>query len=155
MACTLVSGVRSSCEASEISWRWASRERSSAASIVLKLADRRPSSSRPPGGDAMTEVLRAGDTLGRAGEPAHGHERRARHEQPQRGRQRDPAEHHDREHEPQVIERAVEVAERQCDLPRSALRGTCRQHAHGRPVYVDVAEEGVPVSGRHRPRGRS
>ena len=46
LACTLVSGVRSSCEASETSWRWARRERSSAASMVLKL---RPAvRARPP-----------------------------------------------------------------------------------------------------------
>ena len=35
---TLVSGVRSSCEASATSWRWARVDSSSAASIVLKLA---------------------------------------------------------------------------------------------------------------------
>ena len=40
-----VSGVRSSCEASATSWRWASREASSAPSIALKAAARRPGSS--------------------------------------------------------------------------------------------------------------
>ena len=41
----LVSGVRSSCDASETSRRWASTESSSAASIVLNATARRPSSS--------------------------------------------------------------------------------------------------------------
>ena len=44
-----VSGVRSSCEASATSWRWASREASSAPSIALNDAARRPGSSSPSG----------------------------------------------------------------------------------------------------------
>ncbi len=44
---SVASGVRSSCEASATSRRWAASERSSAASISLKLAARRPSSSSP------------------------------------------------------------------------------------------------------------
>ena len=43
----LVSGVRSSCEASATSWRCARLDSSSAASIVLKLAASRVSSSWP------------------------------------------------------------------------------------------------------------
>ena len=43
----LVSGVRSSCDASETSWRCARAESSSAPSIVLNVAARRESSSLP------------------------------------------------------------------------------------------------------------
>ncbi len=45
----LVSGVRSSWEASRTSWLWARREDSSASSRRLKVRRRRPSSSGPPG----------------------------------------------------------------------------------------------------------
>ena len=51
------------------------------------------------GVDAMGEILRACHPFGGAGQPAHGHERRARDEQPQRGGERDTAEAHEREHE--------------------------------------------------------
>ena len=43
-----VIGVRSSWLASAMRWRWAATERSSASRVPLKLAARRPSSSRPP-----------------------------------------------------------------------------------------------------------
>ena len=45
----LVSGVRSSCDASRTSWLWARREDSSASSSRLKVRRSRPSSSGPPG----------------------------------------------------------------------------------------------------------
>ncbi len=45
----LVSGVRSSWEASSTSWLWARRDDSSASSRRLKVRRRRPSSSGPPG----------------------------------------------------------------------------------------------------------
>ena len=45
----LVSGVRSSWEASTTSWAWARRENSRASSRRLKVRRRRPSSSGPPG----------------------------------------------------------------------------------------------------------
>ena len=45
----LVSGVRSSCDASSTSWLWARREDSSASRRRLKVRRRRPSSSGPPG----------------------------------------------------------------------------------------------------------
>ena len=45
----LVSGVRSSWEASRTSWLWARRDDSSASSSRLKVRRRRPSSSGPPG----------------------------------------------------------------------------------------------------------
>ena len=56
----LVSGVRSSWEASRTSWRWLSREASRAASRRLKARRRRPSSSGPPGSSRWdTSVVRA------------------------------------------------------------------------------------------------
>ena len=61
------------------------------------------------GVDAMAEVLRARDAFGGAGQAAHRHERRARDEQPERRGERDAAQAHDRQHELQVGERAVDV----------------------------------------------
>ena len=46
----LVSGVRSSCEASFTSWRWERMALSSESSIVLKVSASRLSSSRPSTG---------------------------------------------------------------------------------------------------------
>ncbi len=76
----LVSGVRSSCDASATNRRCVSIDSSSAASIVLKEAPRRDSSSRPPSGTRSLGSRVLCDSLGRVGEPAHRHERRARDE---------------------------------------------------------------------------
>ena len=81
----LVSGVRSSCDASATSCRCARAESSSAASIVLKLAARR----RARRGRARRCAARGRrvsvDLLGRLGQPAHRRERGARR---RRGRAR-------------------------------------------------------------------
>ena len=110
-ACTLVSGVRSSCEASEI-------ELALGQPRALERGQHRVEARRQPpelvllaGVDAVAEVLRARDAFGGTRQPPHGHQRRARDEQPERGRQRDPAEAHEREHQPQVRERAVDVGQ--------------------------------------------
>ncbi len=56
----LVSGVRSSWEASSTSWRWLSREVSRATSSRLKARRSRPSSSGPPGSSRLdTSVVSA------------------------------------------------------------------------------------------------
>ncbi len=79
---TLVSGVRSSCDASATSWRCARVDSSRAASIVLKLAASRLSSSLPVDLDPLREVLGLGHSLDRASSaaaPARApHARRAR-----------------------------------------------------------------------------
>ena len=68
---TLVSGVRSSCDASATSWRCARVDSSSAASIVLKLAASRLSSSLPGDVDPLGEILRLAHALDRLREPPH------------------------------------------------------------------------------------
>ena len=79
--CRLVSGVRSSCEASATNRRCVSIDSSSAASIVLNAVPSRASSSWPPARvDALARVARLRDPLRRRGEPAHRDERRARDE---------------------------------------------------------------------------
>ena len=72
----LVSGVRSSCEASATSWRWARLDSSSAASIVLKLAASRRELVVAAGLDPLREVAGLGHALGRLGQAPHGRERR-------------------------------------------------------------------------------
>ena len=61
----LVSGVRSSCDASATSWRWAATACSSAASMVLKLAGEPAQLIASGDVDAAGEVVRLGDVLGR------------------------------------------------------------------------------------------
>ena len=80
--------------------------------------------------DAVAEILRARHALGGARQAPYGHERRARDEQPERGRERDPAQAHERQHQLQVRERAVHVAQRQRHLPHPAFAGALGQHPH-------------------------
>ena len=80
---TLVSGVRSSWDASATSCRCARVDSSSAASIVLKLAASRLSSSSPLTSIRSREVLRLAHALGRLREAPHGRERGARDDEPE------------------------------------------------------------------------
>ena len=61
----LVSGVRSSCDASWTSWRWRCAASSSDASIALKVVASRLSSSVPGHLDPLREVAGRADVLGR------------------------------------------------------------------------------------------
>ena len=76
--CRLVSGVRSSCEASATKRRCVSSDSSSAASIVLNEAPSARELVVPALGDALARLARLGDPLGRGGQAAHRSERRAR-----------------------------------------------------------------------------
>ena len=76
----LVSGVRSSCEASSTSWLWARREDSSASSSRLKVRRSRPSSSGPPGREAAGDVGRLGQVLDGVGEGVERHQRGPGHQ---------------------------------------------------------------------------
>ena len=84
-------GVRSSCEASAIRWRWASTERSSASSVWLKLAARRRSSAAPVSSIRRGLVELSGHVLGTAEEALDRRQRRAGYQDAQQERQYDPA----------------------------------------------------------------
>ena len=86
---TLVSGVRSSCDASATSWRWARVDSSSAPSIVLKLAREPAELVAPVDLDPLGEVPRLGDALGVSVSFANGRERGARDDEPEPGRDDD------------------------------------------------------------------
>ena len=114
----LVSGVRSSCEASATSCRCARLESSSAASIVLKLVASRPSSSSPVEVDSIRcERSRVSVTASVVcGQPPHRRERCARDEQAERGRNRDPADRDQDQEERDPVQRAVHLRQRPRDL---------------------------------------
>ena len=82
----LASGVRSSCEASATSWRWASSESSSALEHLVEAAASAASSSLAAGLDPAAEVARRRDLLGRAAQPLDRRDRRARDEEAERRR---------------------------------------------------------------------
>ena len=115
----LVTGVRSSCEASATSWRWASTEassafieRSSASSIALKLLARRPISSSPA--DAM-RLLRSCVTrhvLGRLREALERLHGGAGDEPSEQRGERDAADDEQREDQAQAAEQAVDFGQR-------------------------------------------
>ena len=71
-------GVRSSCEASAIRWRWASTERSSAVSVWLKLDGEAADLDRALLIQAPRLLERACDLLDLAGEATDRRQRRAR-----------------------------------------------------------------------------
>ena len=73
----LVSGVRSSCEASWTSCRCRCAASSSDSSIALKVERERLSSSLPLDGDPLAQVTRRADALGRLAQIAHRPQRRA------------------------------------------------------------------------------
>ncbi len=104
--------------------------------------------------DPVREILRARHAFGRAAQLADGDERDARDEQPEDGGERDAAEADEREHESQARERAVDVAQRQRDLPDAARRRALGQHSHGRPTDADVAEERAAPAGGDGARRR-
>ena len=85
----LVSGVRSSCEASETSWRCARAESSSASSIVLNVRGEPGELVLAAGVDPLREVACLRDVLGGPRQSLHRRERRPRDEEPEPGRQRD------------------------------------------------------------------
>ena len=123
---TLVSGVRSSCEASATSWRCARVDSSSAASIVLKLAASRLSSSSPLTSircerscvsvtcSAVSVSVVTGASAARATT------------RPRPAAIDDAAGSDQEQEEPDLLERLVRLGERPCDLHRCP-RSVCER----------------------------
>ena len=105
--CRLVSGVRSSCEASATKRRCVSSDSSSAASIVLKEAPRRRELVVPALGNALARLAGLGDSLGRVAQPAHRSERRSRDRRGRHGGSGDRAERDEDQDDAQPFERPV------------------------------------------------
>ena len=142
-----VTGVRSSCEASATSWRWAAIEPSSVSSIALKRAASSPTSSwlvtsiRRPRSSVSLDVARR---LG------HAHDRRdevARRKPAERGRERDAADDERQQHPAQPGEDVVGRLQRARELERAAALERDGQHSHVLAVELRVAE--ARASGGH------
>ena len=136
----LVSGVRSSCDASATSWRWARFESSSPASIELKLVARRLSSSRPLTSMRSREIACLRDALGGLREPADRCQRSARHNEPERGSDPDSRERNDDEEEAETGERLVHLGQRTRDL--DGVTGLVRdgQRPDMRPIDLSLRD---------------
>ena len=145
----LVKGVRSSCEASATKRRWLRAESSSAASIVLKLPARRPSSSVPS--SAMRrERSRVAVTSSVASVSRRtGRERGARDDEAERRREPDAAERDEDQDRAQPVEGGVHLGERPRDLEDVAVLDGGGQDAH-----VVSGDLGVAVVGAGPRRGR-
>ncbi len=156
----LVMGVRSSCEASATSWRWACTEassapieRSSASSIALKLAARRPSSSSPEGSMRPLRSLRDGDVLGGFGEALERLYGGAGDEAPEQRGERDAADDEQREDQAQAAEQAVDFGERLGELHGAPFAERLGEHAQVDAADGGVAEERLAAVGGERARG--
>ena len=115
----LVTGVRSSCEASATSWRCAWTEASSAliecssaSSIALKLVARRPISSSPVSSIRPLRSWVQRDVLGRLGEALQRQHGGAGDQPSEQRRERDPADVEQREDQAQAAEQAVDFGQR-------------------------------------------
>ena len=148
-----VSGVRSSCEASATSWRWASREASSAPSIALKAAARRPGSSSATGSMrwcrspvAVTcSAVAVRRPSGRVAARETPTPRPAATPTPPRvTREQDPA---------QPPERVVDLGQRLGDLQRRAVGPARREHARVHAVRRS-RRAATRRACRRRPRAR-
>ena len=117
----LVIGVRSSCEASATSWRWAATERSSVSSIALKCSASSPISSWVCDLDPASEVLGGGDVARGLGDVRDRRDDVARDEPPERDRERDAAEADEQEDQPQPREHRVGRLQRAAELDREAV----------------------------------
>ena len=148
----LVSGVRSSCEASATSWRWAATEASSAAterprrsSIVLKLEARRLSSSAPESSMRALRSWVSATCSAASVSAAHGRHRRAG-PPPERGGEPDAAEADDEQDDAQAPEHVVDLVQRAGDLDRAAARQRRREDPHMRAGHIGVAQVGPPTA---------
>ena len=163
----LVTGVRSSCEASATSWRCACTEassalieRSSASSIALKLRARRPISSSPAGSMRPLRSCVQRDVLGRLREALERQHGGAGDEPPEQRRERDAAEVQQREDQAQAAEQAVDFGQRLGELHGAAVAERLGEHAQVDAVDVRVAEErraavlGQRERARRRPAAR-
>ena len=146
-----VSGVRSSCEASATSWRWASREASSAPSIALNAAARRPGSSSAIGSmrwcRSPVAVTCSAVAVRRPERPRGG----ARDADAQPGGDADAADRHREQDPAQAPERVVDLGERLGDLQRRTVRPARREHARVHAEDGRVAQR-LADACRRRPR---
>ena len=127
----LVSGVRSSCDASATRFRCAATERSSEASIALTVEASRLSSSSPVTSIRRERSARPRDVLGRLRQPPHGPERGPRDEQPEQ-RGAGDADERDRDQDrAEPPERLVHLVERPRDQDGEA-RGELRVYVRTR-----------------------
>ncbi len=102
------------------------------------------------GVDALREVAGLRDVLRRAGQPAHGCEGRARHEQAEGDGDADAARGDQDQVEPDARERVVDLGQRARNLDRKALCVRHRDHAHVDSRDVGVGEKPVSLSTRDR-----
>ena len=152
----LVIGVRSSCEASATSWRWAATERSSVSSIALKCAASSPISSwvstsirRPR--SSVAAMWRAASVTCAIGATTLRETSR-----PERDRERHAAEDDEQQDQPQPREHGVGGLQRAPELHREARPPTGHgQHAHVGPVDRRVGEEAPATTPAATSRARS
>ena len=120
-----VTGVRSSCDASATSRRWAACEAWTRSSMASKRWAIRPDLVLAARADAPPQVARRLDVLGRARELADGPDDRAREQPRHRRGEGGAGDHEQREHDPQAPEDGVDALQRAAELhgaqrPRSA-----------------------------------
>ena len=143
---SVASGVRSSCEASATRRRWADSERSSAASISLKLAARRPSSSSPRTSIRWVRSwVRATSSAASETSPAGASAVRAT-TGPEGSGERDSPRAHGGEDDDQRVEGVVRLLERVGDLDSATGGQRLGEHAQIRPLNGDVAELRIPAA---------
>ena len=133
--CRLVSGVRSSCEASATKRRCVSSDSSSEASIVLKDAAEARELVLSALGNPLARLARLGDPLGRRGQAAYRSERRARDERAGRRGDGDPPERDEDEDEPQPLEGAIRLLQ---VLVRDHRAGRAEEPRLGRDELAEV-----------------
>ena len=96
----------------------------------------RPSSSSPVDLDPLRQVAGLGDRLGRLGQPPHRRERRSRDEQPEAGRDGDPAGGDQEQEERDPVEGCwFDLGERTRELDRI-----------GRPTAIVNTRNSVPLA---------
>ena len=145
----LVSGVRSSCDASETSCRCARAESSSAPSIVLNVAASRESSSVPDA-SIRRERSRVSDTSSAVLVSRWtGASTAFATTQPERGRERDPDGGDQEQEHSDPVERGVDLLERPRDLEREPrVVDRERVDAEMRAGDARIGEERSMVAGR-------
>ena len=148
----LVSGVRSSCDASATKRRCVSIASSSAASIVLNDAPSRAISSWPPSARALSGARRR-DPLRRVGQAAHRRERRARDERAAGGGRDDAAERDEDQDQAQAVQVVVQVVYLRRDDDRAGERRQQRRNDLAPVVALDHRRADVHarlLAGRRR-----
>ncbi len=119
----LVIGVRSSCEASATSWRWARTDSSSASREPCEPLDHRVEAGRELADlvvgvvlDPAGQVLGVGDVLRGLGDLGQRREHAPGREPPEAGGERDPAGEQQEQDQSQVREDVVDGVERPREL---------------------------------------